>query len=111
MRHAAAFVPMPDERVLLHVAIEGGRLIVVAAARRADAHCRGCGTATSRLLGRYERCLADLPWHGLAVTLRVQVRRFVCEQPTCPRRIFCEQLPATAATTHGARHDSATRSS
>jgi hypothetical protein len=25
------------------------------------------------------------------------VRRFVCERPGCPRRIFCERLSATAA--------------
>jgi transposase len=45
---------------------------------------------------RYERTLADLPWHGHAVALRVRVRRFVCGVPSCARRVFCERLPGTA---------------
>lgn len=56
-----------------------------------------CGCASVRAQSRYERRLADLPWHGLAVALRIRVRRFVCEVPRCPRRVFCERLPATAA--------------
>lgn len=92
-----ALVPAPDELAVEHLAAEPGRLIVVAAARRAEAVCPTCGCASGRVQSRYERRLADLPWHGLAVALRVRVRRFVCAVPRCPRRIFCERLPGTAA--------------
>jgi transposase len=92
-----ALVPAPSELVIEWFAVEGERLVIVAAARHAAASCPVCGCKTGRVHSRYERRLADLPWHGLAVALRVRVRRFVCEVPRCPRQIFCERLPATAA--------------
>lgn len=92
-----ALVPAPSELVLERVVVEAGRLMVVAQARRAEAACPACRSSSARVHSRYERQLADLPWHGLAVALRVRVRRFVCERPQCPRHIFCERLPATAS--------------
>jgi transposase len=47
--------------------------------------------------GRYTRRLDDLPCLGRPVRLQVVVRRFVCPQPDCPRRIFAERLPGLAA--------------
>jgi len=41
--------------------------------------------------------LADLPWATCRVRLHVQVRKFFCGTPDCPRRIFTERLPAVAA--------------
>src|SRR4029077_17184391 len=41
--------------------------------------------------------LNDLPCLGRCVRLRVAVRRFVCPQSDCPRRIFAERLPGFAA--------------
>lgn len=96
-RERVALVPAPAERVIGHLEAEPSRLIVVAQARRPEVACPACGSLTRRVHSRYERCLADLPWHGLAVALRVRVRRFVCDVPACPRRVFCERLPATAA--------------
>lgn len=41
--------------------------------------------------------LADLPWHGTAVRLCVETRRFFCDAPDCERRIFAERLDRTTA--------------
>lgn len=41
--------------------------------------------------------LADLPWQGSTVKIYVQTRRFFCPAAACPRRIFTERLPETAA--------------
>jgi transposase len=46
---------------------------------------------------RYVRTLVDLPWHGIAVSVQLTVRRFVCETESCPRRIFGERLPGIVA--------------
>jgi transposase len=46
---------------------------------------------------RYERTLADLPWHGVSVRLELRVRRFVCLNPECQRAIFAERVPKLAA--------------
>ncbi len=48
---------------------------------------------SDRLHSRYERTLADLPWQGRPVSLRVEARRFRCANPGCTRRTFAERLP------------------
>jgi hypothetical protein len=46
---------------------------------------------------RYQRHLTDLPWGPLSVRIRLTVRKFVCRNATCIRRIFTERLPALVA--------------
>src|SRR5690606_25942146 len=54
------------------------------------------GELTDRIHSRYSRTLADLPWHGTAVRLRVETRRFFRPVSQCGRRIFAERLSETA---------------
>jgi transposase len=61
-----------------------------------EVHCPICGEPTERVHSRYTRTLADLPWARFAVHLHVEVRRFVCANPTCPRQMFAERLPGIA---------------
>jgi transposase len=49
-----------------------------------------------RVHGHYPRTLADLPLGGVPVRLRVQVRKFFCDEPSCERRIFAERLGGVA---------------
>jgi transposase len=63
----------------------------------APARCPCCGHGSSGTHSRYARTLADLPWHGAAVRLRVRSRRMFCENAACERKIFCERLPEIAA--------------
>ena len=62
-----------------------------------SSRCPVCGRVSARMHSRYARTVADLPWHGASVRLRVQSRRFFCSEPSCERRIFCERLPWVAA--------------
>ncbi len=57
------------------------------------AACPLCRHPSSRIHSRYTRTVADLPRHGVTVSLRGQARRFFCENPRCERSIFCERLP------------------
>jgi transposase len=41
--------------------------------------------------------VADLPWRGLRVTLKILARKFFCDQISCERKIFCERLQEMAA--------------
>jgi transposase len=41
--------------------------------------------------------VADLPWRGRRVVLRITVRRFRCRTAGCTRSIFCERFPAVLA--------------
>ena len=89
--------PAPGEIRVDTVEASDRLLVVVARAVRPFAACPGCGQPSGRVHSRYTRTLADLPWQGIAVRLRLHTRRFFCDAPRCPRRIFAERLPATAA--------------
>src|SRR5215204_1843822 len=83
----------------LHVdalTIDRDSLTISASVRGAEAHCPMCGETSRRVPGRYTRTLADLPWSGMPVRLRVRVRKFFCDRPTCERTIFAERLDEVA---------------
>jgi transposase len=72
-------------------------ITVVVKTAQAKALCPSCQAASTKLHSRYERQLADLPWGGIAVRLRLKTRKFFCRNEDCHRRIFCERLPAVVA--------------
>ncbi|HKO13908.1 MAG TPA: ISL3 family transposase [Acidobacteriaceae bacterium] len=69
------------------------RIIIVAAPTASQSACPLCGAVSSRVHSHYSRSLADLPWQGRTVVLRVRARRFRCVSAGCSRRIFTERLP------------------
>src|SRR5829696_7558501 len=72
-------------------------LTICVLAQTTEARCPLCGERAARVHSRAMRTLADLPWAGVTVHLRVRVRKFFCDTPTCPRRIFRERLTGIAA--------------
>jgi transposase len=62
-------------------------------ARASDAACPGCRRRSSRVHGRYQRQLTDLPLGGRPVRVIVHVRRFKCANPRCAQATFSEQVP------------------
>lgn len=83
----------------LHVdalSFEGDLLTISGCLRASEAHCPVCGRASRRVHGRYIRTLADLPWSGTPVRLRLRVRKFFCDEPSCERKIFAERLDEVA---------------
>jgi len=58
--------------------------------------CPHCGGHASRIHSRYARTLTDLPICGRRTTLLVTARRFFCDDPNCPRTLFCERFPQLA---------------
>ena len=71
---------------------EEGVTLQLFVARR-TARCPSCQRRAHRIHSRYDRTIADLPWSGTTVRLRVRVRRFICRVAACPQRIFAERLP------------------
>ena len=59
--------------------------------------CPVCTVFTSRVHSRYTRTLADLPWGTARVRWQLRVRKFICANVQCPRRIFTERLPEVVA--------------
>lgn len=64
--------------------------------RGSAARCPRCGQSSRRVHGLYTRTLADLPWSGTPVRLRLRVRKFFCDEPACERKIFAERLDDVA---------------
>jgi transposase len=54
--------------------------------------CPGCGQTSHRIHSHYQRDLADLPWNGRIVKLRLRARRFRCSEPECETSIFTERV-------------------
>ena len=61
------------------------------------ARCPMCSSRSERVHSRYTRTTSDLPWRGIAVTLKVRARKFFCDRRSCERKIFCERLEEIAA--------------
>jgi transposase len=96
MATGAALLLPPSLRVEALLLGEDG-VTIRAVSEATDVGCPVCGEPAERVHSRYERTLGDLPWARFAVRLQVRVRRFVCENPACPRQIFAERLAGLAA--------------
>jgi len=92
---------VPDRMTLSlqgwHLDETAAQLTLQVTATRARVRCPLCHALTPRVHSRYSRTLADLPWGPYTVRLHLHVRKFFCDQPACPRRIFTERLPTVAA--------------
>lgn len=62
----------------------------------AEGNCPDCQASSSRVHSRYQRTVQDLPVSAIPLTVRVQVRRFFCDNPLCPRKTFAEAVPELA---------------
>jgi transposase len=58
--------------------------------------CPTCSRGSSRRHGQYRRHLKARPCLGRSVMSHVQVRRFKCCNPKCPRMTFVEPIEALA---------------
>ncbi|MDQ2998246.1 MAG: ISL3 family transposase, partial [Chloroflexota bacterium] len=91
------FIPVGT---LLHVTaatITPDQVTVDLAATAPAMPCPRCQAPATRLHSRYQRTLADLPVLQRQVCLLLHVRRFFCDNATCPQRTFCERLPDLVA--------------
>lgn len=97
-------IPLPGCR-LVRVARDGPTaLTLVAEAKPDHARCPTCRAISTSVHSRYRRRPADLPASGKAIRLQLEVRRFYCCDPACPRRTFAERFPKLLA-----RHAQRTR--
>jgi transposase len=87
---------LPAGLAVEQVVVNSDRVVVAVRARAATASCPLCRRRSRRVHSRYVRHLGDLPWQGRIGHLDLQVRRFRCSVPKCPRRIFAEHLPEVA---------------
>ena len=95
----AASLGAESERwcIVLVVVERDGSLVLVVEPTRVAVPCPQCGELSRRQHSRYERHPLDLPWRGKTVRMRVHSRRWFCDAPTCPRKIFAERFDGALA--------------
>lgn len=82
--------PVPSAWTIELIRWSGTEIVLEAQGTAPFGVCPTCGVTSSYVHARYLRRPHDLPWRGRPVRLRLQVRRFRCLQPTCPRHTFAE---------------------
>jgi transposase len=97
MATPAAILPSTHQLHLRHLEATATEITAVVQTTAARASCPLCGRPSGRVHSRYVRSVADGPWHGVPFCLLLQVRRFFCDEPPCPRAIFTERLPDLVA--------------
>ena len=88
-------LPDPKQLCLRLLVQEPNGIRAVVATTATEAVCPLCSHRSARIHSRYQRHIADVPWHGVPLRLELHLRRFFCDQPNCPRQIFAERLPAS----------------
>ena len=95
---------VPDGLTVVGVEPATDPLIVRVVPRPGPTCCPTCRSSAGRKHGHCERTLADLPWQGRSVRLRLRLRRFRCANPACPRRTFSESV-GDVAVAHARRSE------
>lgn len=85
MRTAETLVLGPKGLEVERLVAERHKLTFFVGTTGIEAKCPVCGYPSSRVHSRYTRTVADLPWHGIPVTLRIRLRRFFCDNSSCGR--------------------------
>jgi transposase len=67
-------------------------LTVTLVSTQVSPSCPLCRRAARRVHSWYTRHVADLPCAGQSIRLLIQIRKYFCEESTCPRKIFAERL-------------------
>ena len=85
----------PDSPIgILRIVLDGPGIQLEAALVGSAATCPACQTPSTRIPARYVRRPTNSPWRGHRVRLKLSVRRFRCDNPTC----IVRPSPRTAAT-------------
>src|SRR5262245_54482269 len=82
---------------LTGLTMEASKVVLHVTTTTVAAGCPRCAVPSSSVHGRYQRHLTDLPWGTRPVSLQLTVRKFVCRNASCPRRIFTERVPELVA--------------
>jgi len=103
LRMSQSLSPCPAEVQVDRLVAKADHIVLTLRAVRRTVACPGCAQPSSRIHSNYERRLADLPWNGVPVRIRLRTRPFFCGPHACSHHIFMERLPATTAT-YARRH-------
>jgi transposase len=90
-------LPNPAVLSLEKIVTQADAITMIVTANRPQVHCPECQQLSPRAHSRYQRGITDLPWGEITVKLKLQTRKFFCDNDECHQRIFCERLPEVVA--------------
>jgi transposase len=82
---------------LTEVTMESAKVCLQLTTTAVAVGCPRSAVPSSAVHSRYQRHLTDLPWATRPVRIQLTVRKFVCRNASCPRRIFTERVPELVA--------------
>ena len=88
----SSLLALPDGLEIASMTATDKLLTVHLVAIAASSLCPLCAQAARHVRSYYTRLVADVPCAGRHVQLIVRVRKFRCDTPSCPRKIFAERL-------------------
>jgi transposase len=97
-RLITALLPSTSTVHLTALTIEQESMSLQLTATAPTASCPRCAEPSSSIHSWYQRHPTDLPWGPYVVRIQLTVRKFVCRNAACTRRIFTERLPDLLAT-------------
>lgn len=93
---SSLLLSLPDDFVVDQVRALYDCVTVSVGSTAPSAACSLCSQPATRIHSRYRRRVADVPCGGRQLVLSLIVRKFFCQNHTCPRRIFAERFPGVA---------------
>jgi transposase len=88
----AALLGLPPRLEGVTFEVTGEQVVVQIEADTTTASCLTCTYSTSRIHSHYLRTIADVPSGGHQSVLRLQARKFFCDNTSCPRKVFAERF-------------------
>lgn len=95
--NTAAILADPAVLRLEKIVAEKSCLTIIVSSVQRQAKCPLCNQYSRKKHSSYLRRVADLPWQGVPVLLRLAVHKFFCSNESCRRKVFTERLPSVVA--------------
>jgi len=88
----AALLGLPEGMEVDQIQITETGLVVKVLSTRPQSCCPLCLQPSSHIHSYYHRTLKDAPCAGRQLELRLCVRKFLCRNPDCSRKVFTERI-------------------
>jgi transposase len=92
----AALLALPGGMEIDQIQITETGLVVSVISTSSQSCCPLCSQPSSHIHSYYHRSLKDAPCVGRQLQLSLTVRKFLCRNPDCSRKVFTERIPDLA---------------
>ena len=74
------------------VTINKSTIVIRLISTKSGCRCPSCKRMSNRVHSQYQRTLKDLPVMDKKVVIRIQTRKFFCDNPNCESEVFTERF-------------------